>query len=499
MFVCVWVSIASHSVFMNVYILCVRAVHTGRHLIVSHILIMHQRDEDLMYMMFEVDQNSLDRFQEAPMFTVARISDPELFKALVCDSGITLNLLLGHRRKFTDNISQKFVDTPLSLILSSQNYLLIDVLVQLNDLFHDCCLTTADLSCTNTSSLPVELFKLRSLHRLSMSNNRLSELLLPSVIHWPNVLQLRDLIISHNSLEHIPLELFTGLSCLETLDISHNPLKSLPKEWWTMKNLVTLDVSFTHLESLSIEADPVTSQIIASAEHETLPPLVPIHGKVSTIQVEPDIATPNTDTTGCVLKHFNASYCRLKLFPRLLALFFPNLSTLDLSHNKLQSCCAINELPTSLIKLDISNNLLQNAVKSEVFYYSAHLSMKSGCMRHKYLCNLHTLTLANNADLKHVRISDESKIGDSHVFFPKLMRFDISNCGLLQSPCNLAKLQELTHLNLSHNMDLTIPLEVCGLDNLVDFDYKGISDPITNELNMFSRTLDKRFYLHDVQ
>ena len=467
---------------------------------------MHQRNENLMDMMFKVDQNSLDRFQEAPMFIAARLSNPELFKALVHDSGIALNLLLGHKREhLADDAGQKFVDTPLSLILSSQNYLLIDVLVHLNDLFHDCRLTTVDLSHTNMSSLPVELFKLRSLRHLNMSNNGLSELLLPNINHWPNILQLRDLVISHNSLENVPLELFR-LSCLETLNLSHNPLKSLPKQWWAMKNLVILDVSFTYLESLSIETDLATSQIMASSV--TLPHWVPVHGKRSAFQMELGFASPNRDTTGSVLedttgsvlKFLNASHCNLKTFPKFLALFFPSLEKLDLSYNKLQLCCAINELPTSLSKLDISNNLLQNAVQSnEAFYYSAHLSMKSNCMCHVDLCNLRTLKLANNINLKRVRISDESELGDGHVFFPKLMILDLSNCGLQQSPCNLAELTCITDLNLSHNRDLTIPLEVCSLENLVNFDYEGIKDLITNELNKFSQTLDKQLYLHETR
>ena len=491
---------------MDMLTLYVRAVHTGRHLIVSYILIMHQRNENLMHMMFKVDQNSLDRFQEAPMFAAARSSNPELFKALVHDSGIAINLLLGHKREqLAHDASQKFVDTPLSLILSSQNYILIDVLVHLNNLFYNCCLTTVDLSYTNTSSLPAELFKLCGLHHLNMSNNRLSELSLPNINHWPNILQLRNLVISNNSLEHVPLELFR-LSCLETLDVSHNPLKTLPKKWWAMKNLVILDVSFTHLESLSIETDPATSQIMASSV--TLRDWIPVHGKRSAFQMEFGFASPNRDRTGSVsedtadsvLKFLNASHCNLKTFPKFLALFFPSLEKLDLSYNKLQFCCAINELPTSLSILDVSNNLLNNAVRGDkvhVFYYSARLSMISDCMCHMDLRNLHTLKLANNIYLKHVRISDESILGDGHVFFPKLMILDLSNCGLQQSPRNLAGLQDITDLNLSHNSDLAIPLEVHSLENLVNFDYEGIRDPITNELNKFSQALDKQLYLHE--
>ena len=444
--------------------------------------------------MFEADANSPDRFQEAPIFTAARISNPQLFEILVSNSSIAPNNLLGHKREHSFNLidgsTKKLLDTPLSLILSAQNYPLIDVLVNLSSLFCDRCLTKVDLSDTKMLSLPVELFKLSSLHHLNLSNNNLSELSLPSKC-WPNILQLKEFIISHNVLEHIPSELFSIR--LETLNVSHNPLKSLPKEWWNTKSIVEFDVSFTHLESLSTEIDSFTSQIITSNEGSSHG--IPVSGRVSNFQFQHSIAIPTECTTASVLQSLNASHCNIKVFPDFLALFLPKLEVLNLSHNNLQFCCAINRLPTILRKLDLSNNLLKSSNEQAVFYYCEDLSKKSGCMDHKELCRLKILTLANNANLECLKISDESGMNNDHVFFPKLLKLDVSNCGLQCLPCNLVQLQSLISLNISNNKDLAIPKEVCNLEKLADFNYDGIRDPIINELDRFTSTLEKRLHL----
>ena len=243
--------------------------------------------------------------------------------------------------------------------------------------------------------------------------------------------------------------------------------------------------------------DSFTSQIINTSA--TLPLSFPIHGKVSRgYDVDYAIACGNKGTVNSSLQSLNASHCNIKEFPGFFALFFPRLEILDLSYNKLQFCCAINELPVSLRKLDISNNLLQNS-NEKVFYFSAHLSMKSSSMQHRDLCKLQTLTLANNVDLNSLKLSDDMLQDDKHVFFPKLLRLNLTNCGLQQLPSNLVELQDLTDLNISHNKDLTIPQGICNLENLVNFSYDGIKDSIVNELNKFTQTPEKLRYLHQTQ
>ena len=491
------------AVFYKLFItIADRAVHTSRHLIVTHILIMHQWDKNIDHMIFEVDPNSPVSFQEAPIFTAAKIHNPKLSKALVHHCGISPNILFGYKREKTvyliDGTSRIQVDTPLSLILSSQNYQFINALVELRDLFYDCCLTSVNLSCTNIRSLPVELFKLNSLYHLNVSNNNLSKLLLPNACQH-HLLQLEDLIISYNALECIPSELFS-IPCLKTLDVSHNPLKSLPEQWWASKSTVAFDVSFTQLEDLSIKVDPLTSQIIDSSE-DLLQHWDRVHGKRSNFELNYSVSSDDKHKADSLLQSLNASHCNIKQFPGLLALFFPNLEILDLSSNKLKFCCAINELPTSLKKLDISKNLLANSDDHnyKVFYHDKNLSTKSSCMSHKDLCRLQNLSLADNVDLKALRISDDAIADDSHVFFPRLQRLNLSNCGLQMVPHNLVQLGDITDLDLSHNKDLMIPKVLSGLESLVSFNYDGIMDPIVNELSRFLLVRDKLLYLRESQ
>ena len=488
-----------HMAVKYIVIIC-RAVCTVRYKVVLHILNMHHEDYDYTTkLLFETDPLSPVKLQAPPIFSAANIGNPKLFEALIIHSKIPPSTILKQKRKYKfscpdGTVEHDHTETPLSLILSQQNYLLIDTLVDLDkaDTYRH-LITSIDLSETRTCNLPVELFKLRNLYRINVSNNKLSLLKLPQNC-WPNLLQHLD--ISHNSLEQIPLEFFQ-LPCLQTLNVSHNLLKTLPEQWWTTKSISTLDISYNnHLTSLSLKDGELRSSTTLtpiSSFSRILP--VNVHGKVSGKINNYSIACR---TINSLLKILNASQCSINKFPSFLALFFPNLEELNLSYNKLLLCCGVNELPTSLECLDVSNNILKSHLTDhKVFHIDNGLSTTSDYMVHKDLMNLHTLKLANNTDLKTVCISDETDQSSCHIFFPNLLRLDLSNCGLKQAPRYLEQLQKLTDLDISKNKDLHIPDEIINLESLVTFVYDGIKDPIVNELNIFSLTRDKQLYLHD--
>jgi len=477
-----------------------RAVYTGRHEIVSHILIMHERDtyDSISHLLFEADTNSAQFFQEAPIFTAVRIGNPTLLQGLLARSGIPLSTILGQRQKRViprpDGPDWVHYITPLSLILSMpQNYGLIDVLIHLNGLSNIQNLTAVDLSHTLSSHLPVELFMLGQLYTLNVSDNEISELpfsMLPSGC-WPNLLQ--ELNVSHNNLQHIPSELF-NLPCLRTLNVSHNPLKSLPKEWWTTKSIVALNLSHTHLENLSIESDSELSSV-ANGLLTTSPPHSVVHGQYSSQDMDAIPCKINSRTES-LLQYLNCSNCKISIFPGLLAFLFPNLEQLNLSSNELQLCCAVNEFPTSLIDLDVSNNLLLQSDSHKMFHRD--LNRINNCMRHGELSKLKFLKLSGNVNLKTLSIHDEQKYGssgDARVFFPNLVRLNLANCGLTMAPKCLAELKYLTGLDISNNKDLTIPCEIGNLEHLVSFNYEGIKDPVVDSLNMFDRTQEKLVFL----
>ena len=455
---------------------------------------MHQEDyEYLTKLLFDIDPRSPKRLETAPVFTAANIGSSKLFEALIIHSKIPSSVILRQKQKctfsFPDGTVKHHVDTPLSLILSRpENYSLIDTLVDLDE--SDSCkrLTSIDLSNTSTCNLPMDLFKLRHLYRINISNNKLSTLSLVNLPQklWPNLL--RDLNVSYNSLEQIPLDLFE-LPVLEILNVSHNSLKLLPEQWWDTKSICQLDISFNiHLESLSLKDVKSSSSMMSSS---SVSDTMRISGGVSGKLRPHSIAYRMNN---CRLKNLNASHCSINKFPSFLALFFPNLDTLNLSHNKLLHCCAINELPTFLESLDVSNNLLNS--HSNLFHIDHDLSTKSGYMVHKDLTHLHTLKLANNVDLRTVTFCDETEINNCHVFFPKLLRLDLSNCNLQRGPRYLGQLQNLTDLDISRNKDLYIPNDIINLGSLIKFTYDGIKDPIVDELNFFTIIQEKLVCLH---
>ena len=473
-------------------------MYTGRHEIVSHILIMHERDtyDNISHLLFEADTNSAPCFQEAPIFTAVRISNPALLQGLLARSGVPLSTILGQRQRRViprpDGSDWGHFVTPLSLILSMpQNHELIDVLVHLNRLSSMQNLTAVDLSHTLLSYLPVELFMLGQLYTLNVSDNKISELpfsKLPSGC-WPNLLQ--ELNVSHNNLQHVPSELF-NLHCLRILNVSHNPLKSLPKDWWTTKSIVTLNLSHTHLENLSVESDSELSSVTKAAS----PPHLVVDGQCSIKDMDVIPCKVNSRKES-LLQHLNCSNCKISIFPELLAFFFPNLELLNLSSNKLQSCCAVNEFPSSLVDLDVSNNLLLSSTQ-KMFYRD--LNRMDSCMRHGELSKLKFLKLSGNVNLKTLSIHDEQKYGsgsDARVFFPNLFRLDLANCGLTTAPKCLAELKYLTDFDVSNNEYLTIPREIGNLEHLVSFNYEGVKDPIVDCLNMCELTQEKLIFLRE--
>ena len=469
-----------------------------------HILAMHQDDHEYVTkLLFEIDPDSpgAHLLQTPPIFAAANIGDPKLFETLIYHSKVPPSTILKekHVLEFNspDGIIISHTDTPLSLILSKpQNYSLIDTLVALDK--SDTCklLTFIDLSHTRTCSLPVELFKLCNLYRINISHNKLSTLSLLKLPQncWPNLL--KDLNISYNSLEQIPSELF-HLPCLEVLNVSHNSLKTLPERWWSTKSISVLVISFNaDLTSLSLQDHGDDALPSPTTPISSLFKSFPVPGKVSQKLSNYSIACRGNVS---LLKSLDASHCNINKFPSFLALCFPNLEMLNLSHNKLTQCSAINELPVSLEYLDVSNNLLDSYLaKYKVFHIDSDLIKTSTQMTHKYLSSLHTLKLANNTNLKTVCLSeDEMEHSSCNNFFPNLLKLDLSNCDLKHAIHSLEQLQKLTDLDISNNKDLHIPDEIVSLECLTTFNYDGIKDPIVNELELFTLTRDIQLYLHE--
>jgi len=425
----------------------------------------------------------------------ANVGNPELLKALLIFSGLSLNTIVNRRWMVcrpidieTDSlVAVQTTQTPLSLIISQPLH--YDVI---KNVFADLqssrnLVKHIDLSCTRTDCLPKELFHLSSIYSLNVSNNKIASLPFAELSSQLRPVLLGDLNLSHNNLTGLPIEVFC-LPNLSNLDVSHNPLTFLPELWWMSDSLVKFNVSSTSI-----------TNICAFSQSVYLSP--------SLSRLPQGISDNSPTVEGSSLKELNVSGCNLHSFPTYLACFFPNLQLLNMSRNKLTSCCSINELPALLEELDLSHNELQSgngAIFSQLNNSEGlhcHHNTDSGCslrcahMRHIQLSKLRILNLSDNKFLEEVifhyeNISNQATI----LFFPKLRKLIMRNCSLKQAPEHLGRMSRIYHLDISNN-DMEVPREVYKLVELLTFIYNGLPDPVTIDLDNFHSVQDKQIFL----
>ena len=419
----------------------------------------------------------------------ANVGNMRLLETLIMCSGLPLNVLINLRwRKFTEHIEPNVVavesgHTPLSLGLYHPSYSnFIEIFAKLQS--EDDCVTHIDLSHTMVDCLPRELFNLSNISNLNASNNILANLSsLFEQFLGLRFAYLNDFNLSRNNLSSLPIELFR-LPALRNLDVSYNPLHHLPEWWWLSKSLVKLNVSTTHLTELCLHGDADETHAVQNIENKD----------------------------GCQLQELDISSSQLESFPKYLACYFPNLTRLNISRNRITTCCAINELPPLLEELDIGHNNLQSEQSEDcsIFYLSTkedtaycHLNTKLDCslrclhMRHKQLKHLRTLNLSDNEALQNVVFHYEDLTASTNaacLFFPKLKKLNLNNCGLLHTPLRLSRMSRIYHLDIGNNK-MNVPREICNLTELSTFVYHGLPDPVVADLSKFTSVKDQQIFL----
>lgn len=424
---------------------------------------------------------------ETLIHVATNIGNLTMLEAFIKCCGLPLNAIVNKRYK---KINQPIEQTPLSLALAHASCnKLIELFAKLQSITGS-HITHIDLSNTLTICLPIELFSLYSIIKLDASVNMLKEVPFGQLSSHLRPGLLTDLNLSSNELSSIPMEVF-GLPNLKSLNISKNPLTFLPEQWWSSKSLIKFNASETQLTELYVSRIPQRTSVSSIARNS--------HA----------LDYDHSDSEGCHLKELEASDCNFHTFPEYLACYFPNLTHLNISHNNITSCCAINELPATLEELNISYNKIQSQNKP-VFHLSSNkdglcclritdlnYSLKCPHMRHSQLLQLSTLNLSDNEAIKDIVISYEdltASSGAHSLFFPRLKKFIMKNCGLSKAPEYLSKMSRIYYLDVSYN-NMKVPREICGLKDLCTFCYDGLPDPVVADLRKFALTKDQQMFL----
>ena len=431
---------------------------------------------------------------ETLIHVAANIGNLTILEAFIKCCGLPLNAVINRRYK---KLNQPIEQTPLSLALAHASFQkLIELFVKLQSTTGS-HVTHIDLSNTLTNCLPKELFTLYSVSKLDVSANMLKEIPFGQLSSHLRPGLLSELVLSNNELTAIPLELF-GLPNLKVLNVSKNPLMFLPELWWLSKSLAKFNASETQLTEL--------------CSCINLPRPSSHRSSVSSVVRNSHAYDGNdchSDYEGHQLKELHVSNCKMDTFPEYLACYFPNLTHFNISHNNIISCCAVNKLPASLQELNISHNKLQSQSQS-IFHLSTNrdslcclrkddlnCSLKCPHMRHNQLAQLGTLNLSNNEDLQDIVVSCDdlsASSGPTRLFFPKMKKFIIKNCGLTKAPAHLSKMNRIYYLDISNN-NMKVPREVCGLKDLCTFIYDGLPDPVVADLRKFNSLKDQQMFL----
>ena len=440
----------------------------------------------------------------------ANLGNPELLKTLLVFSGLPLNVVINKRwntilqpmevKENTVVVKEDEIpgQTPLSLVLSHPSHynIIKDVFVKLQQSKND-LVSHVDLSCTMTNRLPKELFHLKSVYSLNVSNNQIASLPFAELSTQLRPGMLKDLNLSRNSLQNLPIEVFR-LPNLNNFDVSHNPLTCLPELWWMSDSLVKFNASSTSISNICA---------FGRVEQANISRMMSMPSSSRQLR---GVRASSPNVNGCPLQELNVSACNLHSFPTYLACFFPNLRHLNMSGNKITSCCSINELPALLEELDLSHNELQSEFiaifsvyddfKNFRCYYDADIECSMRCthMSHKQLSKLRTLNLSDNSDLQNVLLHHDNLTASSaktaDVFFPKLGKLILRNCGLKQAPEHLGRMSRIHLLDISYN-EMSIPREVYKLESLSTFDYTGVKDSVVIDLDNFISIRDQQMFL----
>ena len=439
----------------------------------------------------------------------ANSNNPDLLDTLITYCGLPLNAIANKQwQQLYAEGTKKLLATPLSLILT--NSLINDMvklLVKKQSISN--CLTHVDISYAKIAHISEELFKLQHISHLNASHNKIKDLPFSQMVSKPS--NLCDLNLSYNLLTTLPIEIF-AFQNLKKLDASHNPLVTLPEKWWLSKSLVSIDLSYTQLNRI-FQFEPNQTQSMTVELSSSLGSKQRIVSRNTVLtESEECVVFPDLQLESSQLNHLKINHCCIEKFPKCFACFFPRLKYLEISGNNIKSCCTVNELPGSLLELNISHNNLHSkdqavfclsSGKEDCYCHTGVASsgtLRCSHMRHNKLAHLNCLNLSNNANIEKVILHyinmPHNNCAKVELFFPKLRKLFLNNCNLIQCPAHLDKMADIYSLHIGHNK-FRISSEISNLERLLHFSYDGLTDPLVSVLDKFTTVEEKIKFLRE--
>ncbi|VDL72174.1 unnamed protein product [Nippostrongylus brasiliensis] len=362
-------------------------------------------------------------------------------------------------------------------------------------------ITRVDLSCNRLSVFPSVLFQMPSLRSLSLAENLITVVDMPSTYVISTSLEILNL--KQNRLESLSPQFLSSFPLLTTLDISQNSLTQLPEYIWLCPSLKELNAASNHLTSLPMVGN------VARVDDDSFFPDFPI-------------------TSSSTLATLNLSANKFQVFPFCLACTCPRLLSLNMSFNQLASLPPIQCIPAHVRTLDFSGNLIKepfqlpsivhtvchavvptthptsisvrrpsspgkqnrsrskSAVRSQrslsVSRHQPDVQLEESCQhkQHDTLEWLKTLNVSDN-QLEVIPICSKNK-----VLFQNLSILDVSSNLIKSVSVDIARLSGLSVLNLSNNKRVqTLPPELGMLSRLWSLSLKGcqLKEPLDTMVN----------------
>ncbi|XP_058256583.1 leucine-rich repeat serine/threonine-protein kinase 1 isoform X2 [Hemibagrus wyckioides] len=414
-----------------------------------------------------------------PLYAAARAGNKEIARFLLengaCFSSYTLmdhgkfteELLRERLVEDTDTHSDGRVQQPVSVQWLGLNLPWLEL-----DWFLDVSsrITVLDVSHNSLSALPsVVPWGLINLHTLNLSHNRLKELHTPQSSQEIICIRLRQVNLSENELESLPVGLL-HLSQIQRLFAAKNKLSilfNIPNgtNWIGLRRLQELDVSDNHLTDLP-------SHVLHCFK------------SLNSLNISKNRLNRFPDPWACPLKFCSAASNQIQSLPDTISIFWrTHLKEVDFSEN------ALKELPSYIFELEaiVSLKLCGNQISTLP-------------APNKWKCSqLRTLDLSRNQLGKNVRTEENTKtrrlpfLTTWHrrdpepacpIQFPEILRDSLEvlflNDNQLECvPPSLCTLKTLSELYLSNNPGIQeLPAELGQLSNLWQLDIEELN--ITN-------------------